>query len=736
MSGYFAFDSLVLTQRMDPGSGSVTARELAASVVEMTPQDGQTGFTVTETGWLDVIEFLGAGLTFTPADGRAVSLTADFAMFFSFQALSHPGGVTYLFSFQHVLTDDAGSTAGLDLIYIPVSGAPLPAFADGDALFDFFHTYGLGSPTAAYPAATEVGFDSFDIGYASATGDTITGTDDADTLYGLAGDDLILGVWGDDILDGGAGHDTLQGGEGADTLLGGAGNDVLRGGLGNYDDVLQGGDGIDTVDYTDLTMGYWRGGLIVNLAAGTATDNWFYVANDTLVDIENANGTGGSDTLIGSAGANVLDGREGADSLSGGDGDDTLLGGINDPAHPGDNDTLDGGAGNDSLSGGVGDDLLLGGADDDRIAGGTGNDGLDGGDGLDWLSGEHGNDFLSGWAGNDTLLGGAGTDTLQGGTGNDWLDGGVGADSLEGGEGNDTYVVDATDTLRETNLHGLDMGGRDTVRAGVDFSLAAIAFVEDLVLTGAAAIDGTGNSLANTITGNAGANGLFGGAGNDLLTGGGGADTLSGGTGADRMLGGAGNDVYRVDLATDRVFETTTQTGSTDAGGIDRVEAAVSFSLAASVGLSFVENLTLTGTAVSGTGNALGNTIIGTAAANRLDGGLGADRLTGGAGADWFIFSTAPAGANIDRITDFNVEEDTIRLDDAVFAGLATGRLTAAAFATNLSGQAQDALDRIIYESDTGRLWFDADGTGAGARVQVAVLSAGLDLTNADFVIF
>ena len=66
----------------------------------------------------------------------------------------------------------------------------------------------------------------------------------------------------------------------------------------------------------------------------------------------------------------------------------------------------------------------------------------------------------------------------------------------------------------------------------------------------------------------------------------------------------------------------------------------------------------------------------------------------------------------------------------------ATGALAAAAFRANTTGLAGDASDRIIYETDTGRLLYDADGTGAAAGVQFATLATGLALTNNDFLVY
>jgi Ca2+-binding RTX toxin-like protein len=119
-----------------------------------------------------------------------------------------------------------------------------------------------------------------------------------------------------------------------------------------------------------------------------------------------------------------------------------------------------------------------------------------------------------------------------------------------------------------------------------------------------------------------------------------------------------------------------------------------------------------------------------------LNGGSGNDTLTGGTDKDAFVFDTAlNASTNVDTITDFNVVADIMQIDNAVFAGLATGTLKAAAFRANTSGNAADSSDRVIYETDTGNLFFDANGSGAGGKVLFAKLDAGLALTNADFLV-
>ena len=268
-------------------------------------------------------------------------------------------------------------------------------------------------------------------------------------------------------------------------------------------------------------------------------------------------GTSSADTLNGTVSADEVSGLGGDDTLSGAGGNDTLLGGSG-------ADALAGGAGADSLKGGVGADTLAGGGGNDLYLIDASDTIVDGG-GIDTVqaafsyallaSFEHlvllggaaingtGNGSANSIIGNNganVLGGGGGNDTLTGGGGNDTLNGGPGADSLEGGAGHDTYIIDALDVL-------VAGAGIDTVRPG--FSYTLLAGFENLLLTGGAAIDGTGNGAANAIIGNNGANRLAGGGNGDTLTGNGGADTLDGGAGNDTLLGGGGEDVLILDAA-------------------------------------------------------------------------------------------------------------------------------------------------------------------------------------------
>jgi Ca2+-binding RTX toxin-like protein len=135
-------------------------------------------------------------------------------------------------------------------------------------------------------------------------------------------------------------------------------------------------------------------------------------------------------------------------------------------------------------------------------------------------------------------------------------------------------------------------------------------------------------------------------------------------------------------------------------------------------------------------GEAGSDTLTGGAGSDLLDGGLAADILIGGAGEDTFRFSTALGDGNIDWIRDFNVIDDTILLDNLIFETVGVdGVLGLGAFYGNAAGAAHDADDRIVYDTDSGALFYDVDGSGEGEAIQFAQLNANLRLSASDFII-
>jgi Ca2+-binding RTX toxin-like protein len=566
--------------------------------------------------------------------------------------------------------------------------------------------------------------------------DTLVGTGAANAINGAAGSDAITGAAGNDTLTGEAGNDTLDGGTGADRLDGGDGSDVYL--VDASDDAV-----IDT--QTAAAGGNDTVRTSVSFAIATAPGQDSHgierVELQGSADLD-ASGNERANALIGNAGANRLVGGGGADTLMGGAGDDTVVAASGAAV-------VDGGSGIDlldlSAAAAAGEDTRYDLAADGFSAGGTafagfehliataGAEAVYGSTAANRIEGRDGEDTLIGHGGADTLLGGGGEDLVDGGSGNDTLDGGAGIDLLAGGRGSDQYVVDsAGDVVFEASNVVTDV---DTILSSVTWTLGAN--VERLTLTGSGAINGIGNTLGNTLTGNAGANALNGGAGNDTLSGGAGHDKLNGSTGTDRLVGGTGNDTYYVDATGDVVSETST-TGTE----IDVVSATVTWTLGANL-----EKLTLTGSgAIDGIGNTLANTLTGNTGANSLSGGAGNDSLNGstgndslagGAGLDSFVFNSAlSATRNVDRIGDFSAVDDRFLLDNAVFTQFtATGAIGAANFRASTSGTAADANDHLLYDTDGGQLYYDADGSGAGARVLFATLTAGTTLTASDFVI-
>ena len=380
---------------------------------------------------------------------------------------------------------------------------------------------------------------------------------------------------------------------------------------------------------------------------------------DITVSVQNLtlNGTSGLDTLNGGSGNDTLNGLAGNDKLIGNAG----------------NDRLDGGTGNDTLIGGTGDDTYIVNSATDVITEAL-NEGLDNVQSsvTYTLAANVENLSLTGTAaingtGNtldNVLIGNNANNTLTGGAGNDSLDGGLGNDTMRGGTGNDTYVVNISTDIVTENANE----GTDTVESSVTLTLAAN--VENLVLTGTAAINGTGNTLANVITGNSANN------------------TLSGGTGADTMIGGLGNDTYVVDSTLDAVTENANE-------GTDLVQASVTVTLA-----NNVENLTLTGTtAINGTGNALDNTLTGNSANNTLTGGAGNDRINGGTGNDTMLGGTGNDTYVVNVATDIvteNANEGTDTVESSVTLTLGNNVENLTLTGTSALSGTGNALDNVL----------------------------------------
>ncbi|MFM9972831.1 MAG: beta strand repeat-containing protein, partial [Burkholderiales bacterium] len=314
------------------------------------------------------------------------------------------------------------------------------------------------------------------------------------------------------------------------------------------------------------------------------------------------------------------------------------------------------------------------------------------------------------WSGSTviTLDGGAGNDTLEGGGSADLLIGGTGDDSMAGAGGNDVYfVTESGDIVSEGTT-----GGADTVKSAVTFTLPTN--VENLILTGAANIDGTGSTDANTLTGNAGNNQLSGAAGNDTLTGGGGADTF---------IGGPGNDLFNVDSVDAVVIENSSE-------GTDTVQTGLNFVLPVNV-----ERLVLTGAATTGTGNASNNTITGNQTNNTLTGGAGNDTLDGGTGTDTSFYAVSMAGyrfglngSNQISVTDIdaaNGNDGTDTLVNIDLAGFADGVVTIRGFGdtpvnTTTANDQQYATVATLAGGDYVVTWESnlQDGSGYGVYAQ------------------
>jgi len=446
--------------------------------------------------------------------------------------------------------------------------------------------------------------------------------------------------------------------------------------------------------------------------------------NDSSETIDWPRTTDNADTIYGYGGVDRIYGHAGDDLIFGGAEGDWLYG-------MGDNDTLKGGGGADHLFGGSGIDTA---SYDDSPVGvsvflgpggsGAGYNGDAEGDRYDSIENVSGSAYL------DSLRGNEGVNTLFGLGGDDYLTGGAGADTLYGGSGHrDRAVYNASsEGVFVSLITGRGFGGEadgDTLSGIEDIDGSPH---EDLLV---------GNDYGNHLFGRGSDDSLKGGGGIDTLYGHAGDDLLDGGDFVDWMYGGLDNDTYIVDNGSDRIIEYSGE-------GSDTVRARTSYVLTAGADVEFLTTTDDNGTtAINLTGNASGNVVRGNNGNNTVNGGHGNDELTGLGGMDWFLFDTPlDAMFNVDRITDFNVTNDTIRLDATIFSSSLTPDNSVAGSQFVIGTAALDAGDRIIYNNATGVVLYDSDGTGATAAIQFAQLSAGLadptdidPLTNFDFFV-
>jgi VCBS repeat-containing protein len=369
-------------------------------------------------------------------------------------------------------------------------GSALPGWLSFNAATRTF----AGTPGTNVAGSLSLRVTATDLAGASASDTfvlTINATEcQGKTIIGTRYDDKLTGTSCDDVIDGKGGHDVMNGGKGDDVYYVDGQGCVV-------DEVVEkAGEGYDTV-YSSVSY---------TLAANVEE---LHLLGTACID---GTGNGLSNKIYGNRGDNTLTGGTGNDFLHGGAGADTLVGGSGDDTYVVDSECDDvvecTNAGTDLVLSSV--DYTLGDYVENLTL--TGTCAING-------TGNALNNVIIGNAANNTLAGGAGADTMT------------------GGAGNDVYVVDNSgDMVAENSNEGIDQ-----VKSSITHTLGSN--VEALMLTGSAAINGTGNAGDNLVQGNSGKNTLKGGSGMDILQGGGGVDTLTDTVGNNLLDGGAGNDI-------------------------------------------------------------------------------------------------------------------------------------------------------------------------------------------------
>jgi len=705
--------------------------------------------------------------------------------------------VVYDTSTGNVYYDADGSGAGAAQLVVTLQqDAPL---REVDIVVDNGTPGAVVQGTAGNDSLTgSVGNDSIDGLAGNDTIDTVDGDDTllggpgADSLTGGDGSDRLSGGDGNDTLNGG--DFTQFGHSGIDTMDGGLGDDLYI--IENPADVLSDSGGIDSIVASDMDfiLGPGFENLELHNDVGEAPSTGIGNDLDNLMSITFAGGRlegrGGNDTLLGSGRSDALDGGAGDDMLSGRGGFDNLTGGAGadsfilvarpDPSRFNEVEITDFASGVDRLrldarampelgaSGAfaAGDPRFFAapGADaghdaDDRLVYDTASgklyfdpDGsgagaadvlatfqgapalvatditVDNGTGQT-ANGTAANDSLTGTEGNDSISGLAGSDTINALGGDDTLDGGAGIDALNGGLGNDTYIVTAGDALT-------DAGGFETVVSDVDWTLGGD--FENLTMAGTGNIRVTGNSGDNLAIGNSGDNYFNLRAGNDTIQAGAGNDWIDMSAfgaqsyGFDRIEGGAGFDTVNFAISAGQqsgIFVDLTE-NSIHGGGVGGSGGAFVTSIERVVGAGFSDSIK---------GTAVAEALEGREGNDTLSGMGGNDTLSGGTGSDSFVFAAAPSSTNVDLVTDFVPGSDKAAFDNAVFTALGTdgnfvaGDARFAAGAGFTSGR--DASDRIVYNTTTGQLFYDADGSGAEAAQLVATLQGAPAIAATDITV-
>ncbi|KFG70009.1 cadherin domain-containing protein [Microvirga sp. BSC39] len=490
-------------------------------------------------------------------------------------------------------------------------------------------------------------------------------------------------------------------------------------------------------------------------------------------DAQDWHGGAGGDSFVGTIYTDTLNGHTGNDTLYGGHG----------------NDTLEDGEGDDTLSGGAGDDLLFAGAGNDRLYGGslsaaagwdmasyrkagaivlnlttkehggaaagdqfhginaysgsTFGDRMTGADGGDEFYGDAGNDTLEGVGGNDSLFGETGDDMLKGGAGNDVLNGGAGKNTAVFSGHRADYTISAPDANGRVTVTGTD--GTDTLTDIRLLRFESAGQVEMVALTNATPtnLQLSDSSIQENAPHRAGVGTLSArDADGDTLT----YTLMPGSSSAFAIVGNKLVVNGPLDFETKPNHQVTIQA---DDGFGGKTTLAVTITVTDKTDETTPFTLwgtpqadVLTGENGNDTiyGSGANDVLSGLAGDDRLHGGVGNDLLTGGAGKDVFVFDMrANKRTNVDKISDFRFQDDSIYLENRYFTKLGSGtaskpkKFKSDMFVQNT--KAQDAEDRIIYDKRSGKLYYDEDGRGAKAQILIATLTNKATLKYSDLFV-